>query len=194
MGKRVKFLSLLVGLFLATNVAAQALQLSLDSGKSLRAAVLGAHDSGELSAESVLKAMTDNPDSAALLFLYAVESDPNLLSSLLSAHQASHQIAIIDAYLVAAKHDLPVLVPMLEGVAVISPELAGDILYAITDVFPESARDAFEVLAAANPEEIDVFEGSYTSALSTTGTTADDSGETYEAVEPERDVSPTGRA
>lgn len=186
--------SILFGLSLSLSATAGTLQSNLDAGESLRAAVVDTHSSGELNVESVLEAMTNNSSAAALLFLYSVESDPSLLPSLLSLHQSNHQIAIIDAYLVAAKHDLPVLVPMLEGVAVISPELAGDILYAITDVFPESARDAFEVLAAANPEEIDVFEGSYTSALSTTGTTADDSGETYEAVEPERDVSPTGRA
>lgn len=166
------------------------LQENIDSNMGLRAAVVDAKHSQQLNSDNVLEAMLKNPDAAALIFLYAIETDIELLDALIAGTPEALDGAVIDAVLIAVKYDLPVLERLLQSLATNNVPLAKEVIYAVTEVFPEKAKQVFDVLVAANVEATDSFEQSYTAALAAMESEGTQNGELYEAYEPEDDVSP----
>lgn len=174
----------------STAAVSGTLQGNIENGMGLRSAVVDAHASSQLTASAVIEAMSQNRKAASLIFLYAVEAAPDLLSSLLTDLPASLEGAVIDAVLVAVKHDLPILYPILTALAVTNVPLGKEVIYAVTEVFPERAKQIFDVLVATNNEATEAFEDSYTDALAAMESEGTQNGDLYEAYEPEGDVSP----
>lgn len=172
-------------------VHAGSIEENLSSGKSLREAVLATHGSNELDVAKVFAAMEARPEQAPLVFLYSIEANKSLLPDLIKSRQDKHNQAIIDAFLVAVKFDLPILGDMIRVIAKLAPELAKEIIYAVVEVFPDRAHEIFELFAAANEAARGEFEESYTRAFAGVGREGTQRGDLYEAFEPEDDVSPS---
>ena len=185
-----RIFSTLILAFNCFYATAASIDENLSNGMKLRAAVVASSDSGDLSTSNIVAAMRNNPDVAALVFIYSVEAQPNLLDGLVQSMPDDLGGALIDAVLVAIKYDVPVLRPLVSSLAEHNVPLAQEAIYAVTEVFPEEAKQVFDWILMANVEAREAFESSYTDALAAADSEGTRNGEIYEAYEPEDDVSP----
>lgn len=163
---------------------------NLAAGSELRQAVSESQSAGDLNAESVVSAMQKHRKNAALIFLYSAESNSAILEELLTGLPDELESAVIDAVLVAVMHDLPILQSLISAIAKANVPLAKEVIYAVTEVFPEKSKLIFDYMILANNEAQQEFENSYTDALAAMGSEGTQNGDLYEAYEPEEDVSP----
>lgn len=164
---------------------------NIANGLKLRAAVENAHSTGQLNAAEVIAAMRQNPNDAALILIYAIETNAELIPGLVGEFTEDVHGAVIDAVLVSTKNELGFLDGLLGEIAKVDVELASEIIYAVAEVFPAQAKKTFSVLSSANPNATNQFEDSYTEAIAIHDAEGLRDGNTYETYEPEQDVSPS---